>query len=397
MSIATQTRLVPTKTLSCVRIALYGANGSGKSNMLLGLGFVSDFAYFSAIGAQHESEIEVTPFRLCDETENKPSFFEVEVAQNGTRYRYGLEVSSKRVHAEWLFEATSSREAMLFTREGDEINCNPERFREGKELAERTRPNASFLSVCAQFNSEVASRALDAVAGITVAREPRIYRHSVRRTAQRLGTKEFYLRALEMLRAADLTIKRLRVEMPERDKDLLSATGAPIRPTDGTIKTIHYKYSAKQEPIGEVEFDLLNDESAGTIRFVGLLAPFIDGLSRGRIVVADELDSRMHPLMTRFLVSLFQGPTNTNGAQLIFATHDVNLLSNKFFRRDQIWFTEKDRAEATHLYSLSDYRSDGERIRKDASFSKDYLLGKFGAVPFIGEFMVTDRDLLPDV
>ena len=96
----------------------------------------------------------------------------------------------------------------------------------------------------------------------------------------------------------------------------------------------------------------------------------------------------MHPLMTRFLVNLFHGPSNPAGAQLIFATHDVNLLSNRYFRRDQIWFTEKDRCEATHLYSLADYRIEGEKVRKDASFAKDYLLGKFGAVPFIGDFMI---------
>jgi AAA15 family ATPase/GTPase len=100
--------------------------------------------------------------------------------------------------------------------------------------------------------------------------------------------------------------------------------------------------------------------------------------------------------MTRFLVGLFHGPSNQLGAQLIFTTHDVNLLSSRFFRRDQIWFTEKDRQQATHLYSLSDYRVDGEKVRKDASFSKDYLLGKFGAVPFIGDFMIPPPEASQD-
>jgi len=122
----------------------------------------------------------------------------------------------------------------------------------------------------------------------------------------------------------------------------------------------------------------------------------VETLEQGGVLVVDELDARMHPLMTRFLVNLFHGSTNLAGAQLIFATHDVNLLSNRYFRRDQIWFTEKDRYQATHLYSLADYRADGAKVRKDASFAKDYLLGKFGAVPFIGDFMMPAPETPPD-
>jgi AAA15 family ATPase/GTPase len=129
---------------------------------------------------------------------------------------------------------------------------------------------------------------------------------------------------------------------------------------------------------------------------VGLLAPIVEALERGSVLLVDELDARMHPLMTRFLVDLFHGPFNPAGAQLIFATHDVNLLSNKYFRRDQVWFTEKDRYEVTHLYSLADYRVDGDKVRKDASFAKDYLLGKFGAVPFIGDFMIQPSEAKPN-
>ncbi|MDR1283943.1 MAG: AAA family ATPase [Opitutaceae bacterium] len=371
--------------------ALYGANGSGKSNVLRGLKFLTDFAYFSATGTQQDSEIDVIPFRLCTETESGPSFFELETVRDGIKYRYGLEVSRRRVHAEWLFEARSSREAMLFTREGNEIICNPDRFREGKNLVTRTRPNASFLSVCAQFNGEVASRALATIASVIITPDARIYQNGISRTLMRLGEENFQQRALEMLAAADLTIKGLRVDSSNRQTEFLSLAN-PVDVYSKVIKTIHKKYTANQEPVEDVEFDLLADESAGTVRFVSLLAPFIDGLAGGHVVVADELDSRMHPLMTRFLVSLFHGPANTNGAQLIFATHDVNLLSNKYFRRDQIYFTEKDRAEATHLYSLADYRVEGDRVRKDASFAKDYLLGKFGAVPFIGDFMITQPD-----
>lgn len=370
-------------------VALYGANGSGKSNVLRALDFVTDFAYFSAIASQQDSPIDVEPFRLCERTESQPSFFELEAVAGGVRYRYGLEVSAQAVHSEWLFEARTSREAKLFTRVGSQIEVNEERFREGRDLVEKTRSNASFLSVCAQFNGEVSRAALSALHSVMFARESRVYATSVRRTSRRLEDDRFRNAALKLLAAADLTIRGLRVEPPELQPNPNERVYRP----PGPIKTLHRKYSAENVPIGEVEFDLLENESAGTVRFVSLLAPIVDGLADGRVVVADEMDSRMHPLMTRFLVQLFQGPTNTSGAQLIFATHDVNLLSNKFFRRDQIWFTEKDRAEATHLYSLADHRqSDGELVRKDASFARDYLLGKFGAVPFIGPFMIETPD-----
>ena len=109
-------------------------------------------------------------------------------------------------------------------------------------------------------------------------------------------------------------------------------------------------------------------------------------LIEGDTLIVDELDSRLHPMMTRFLIELFNSnETNRANAQLIFVTHDTNLLTNRIFRRDQIWFTEKDRYGATDLYSLVDYK-----VRADASFSKDYILGKYGAIPFLGD----PRDLL---
>jgi AAA15 family ATPase/GTPase len=214
-----------------------------------------------------------------------------------------------------------------------------------------------------------------------------------------LQDEVFRLQALQLLEAADLAIKGVRVENPPQREPIETTENAEpqifVR-IASVIKTLHAKYSAEKVSIGQIEFDLLRSESGGTIRFVGLLAPMVEALERGSVLLVDELDARMHPLMTRFLVDLFHGPSNPGGAQLIFATHDVNLLSNKYFRRDQVWFTEKDRYEVTHLYSLADYRVDGDKVRKDASFAKDYLLGKFGAVPFIGDFMIQPTEAKPN-
>lgn len=368
-------------------IGLYGANGSGKSNVIRALDFMTYFTFFSVVG-QTDEAIDVSPFLLTAENENAPSFFEIEILTGQARYRYGFEVSQSAVLTEWLFSATSSREAELFTREGMAIACNPNSFREGRELIERTRPNALFLTVCAQFNGEIASRIMRAMRAFRTFSSSAMDRNIVRATARRLSDPEFHARALEMLAAVDFPIRNLRVEQPSVDVTDLPAAVVKRVPPPGAIKTTHRIYSADNKHIGEREFNLLDAESGGTIRFVGMMAPIIEGLRSGSVVVIDELDARLHPLMTRFLVKLFHSTTNSRNAQLLFATHDVNLLSNRYFRRDQIWFTEKDEFEATHLYSLAEYRIDGEKVRKDASFAKDYLLGKFGAVPFIADFML---------
>jgi len=134
--------------------------------------------------------------------------------------------------------------------------------------------------------------------------------------------------------------------------------------------------------VGVEEFDLMEDESEGTKKLFAFAGFFLSALEHGKVLVADELESSLHPLITRKIIELFN--SEKSKAQLIFATHDTNLLSNRFFRRDQIWFVEKSRQGASCLFSLAEYK-DG-KPRKDASFGKDYILGKYGAIPFLGNF-----------
>jgi uncharacterized protein len=145
---------------------------------------------------------------------------------------------------------------------------------------------------------------------------------------------------------------------------------------------LYPKYDENKQPLSMARLDLKEEESEGTKKFFGILGPILDTLKGGKILVIDELDARFHPSITKFIINLFHSrQTNTQNAQIIFATHDTNLLNKELFRRDQIWFTEKDQFGATDLYSLVEYR-----VRKDASFQKDYIQGKYGAIPFIGDF-----------
>ena len=160
------------------------------------------------------------------------------------------------------------------------------------------------------------------------------------------------------------------------------------------IITYHNKYNKEGKIVGIHEFDLLKQESAGTNKLYDMAGSLIATLRLGGPTIIDELDAKLHPLLTVAIVKLFHFPEhNKKNAQLIFATHDTNLLNNGLFRRDQIYFTEKDHFEATDLYSLVEYREpDGKKIRNDRSFEKDYIEGRYGAIPYIGDFSKLGQD-----
>ncbi len=152
---------------------------------------------------------------------------------------------------------------------------------------------------------------------------------------------------------------------------------------------MHKTFDVNGKQVGFRDFNLREQESSGTNKVIDISGPIFDTLLGGGVLVIDELDAKLHPLMTAAITNLFNSPDyNTNNAQLIFATHDTNLLSYGRFRRDQIYFLEKDKYEASDLYSLIEYKEDGasKKIRKDRSFEKDYINGRYGAIPFIGNF-----------
>jgi AAA15 family ATPase/GTPase len=370
--------------------AIYGANASGKSNLITAVSFMRHLVLNSSRETQSEDRIGVESFRLNTETENEPSFFETVFLLNGKKYRYGFKVNRHRVTAEWLFFVPSSREAKLFERVLDEINVST-RFREGKGIAERTRPNALFLSVVAQFNGEISSdilawfRRLSVNLGVNDSGDLML-------TANHFHQMEDKNFILQFIKDLDLGINDIRSELvaapwntevsdnlKEFQEWLVRVTGNQLPGELPKITTVHRKYDSQGGTVRPEIFELDTQESAGTRRLFGLAFPILDALNRGRVLFIDEIDARLHPLITRKIISLFNSKrTNPNNGQLVFTTHDTNLLSNKLFRRDQIWFTEKDRFGVTHLYSLVELK-----VRNDASFEEDYIQGRYGAIPFI--------------
>lgn len=373
--------------------AVYGANASGKTNLFKAMVFMRKYILKSSEGTSTK-RIPVEKFRLSTETEKMPSTFEATFLIDNIRYRYGFQVDEEQVHNEWLFFVPTLREATLFLRGKNKIKIGPH-FKEGRGLEGKTRPNALFLSVADQFNGEIAKKILkwfhdfqiisgideEGYAGFTISR---------------LDDKEYKDFTIKFLKVADLGIKEIQKkstptpikkedlpeDIPEKLKELLLSESI----MEIEISTIHQKYDENNNPTSDEKFDFSDCESAGTQALFAFSAPIYDTLRNGGVLVIDELTSKLHPLLTRSIIEIFHCYNSANDnnsksrAQLIFASHDTNILTNQFFRRDQIWFTQKDEYGATELYSLEEYR-----VRKDASFNKGYMLGKYGAIPFIGD------------
>ena len=369
--------------------AIYGANASGKSNLAKALAFMADFMINSSRETQSVDEIGVEPFILSSETKDKPSFFELVFLIDGQQYRYGFEADYENIVSEWLFYVPKVRETNLFERQLNTIKMSKGYKANGIE--QRTRHNALFLSVSAQFNVEIAEKILmwvsDKLNIISAAQDRGYIGHTLNCLLEGTNKNEILKLVKELdlgisdihVESADLTIDDLPDKFPDDLKKII------IKNSSGkatSVKTLHRKFDSVGDYESMEEFDLGHHESEGTQKLFALTGVIITTLKEADVIIIDELDARLHPLISQAIIKLFNSnETNPNNAQLIFMTHDTNLLSNKLFRRDQIWFTEKNRYGATDLYSLAEYNN----IRNDASFESDYIKGRYGAIPYLGD------------
>lgn len=355
---------------------IYGANSSGKSNLLKAIGKFKKIINSSS-KLNSTDKLDIIPFLLNQETAQEPSFFEIELLIDDQTYTYGFTADNLKVYEEWLYlkEGKTKKDTCLFVRTEEGIGI-ADNYNEGKGLEEKVRDNGLFLSTVDSFNGEVAKKIIHKIDSISVISG---INHDFLSgfTNDLCNNKDpelsFQQEVQDFLNSMNVGFNRF--ELPE-DEKLAKEVKA---------YTIHNLYNEQGEVIGETRFSMREHESSGTNKLFDLAALVIGQLALGDLLVVDELDSKLHPLLTQHIIKLFNNPkTNPNGAQLIFATHDTNLLNVKTFRRDQIWFTEKDNSEATDLYSLAEFREpEGNKIRKDRSFEKDYINGRYGAIPYI--------------
>lgn len=372
---------------------IYGANASGKSNIIKAL---VTFIRIIKSSVKDEKVLSmVDSFRLSTETENEPSFFQIIFWDKKTKYRYGFELNDENIISEWLYGKPTKKEIPYFIRDANEIiEIDKTNFPEGDKLNilmsddtenDLFRNNSLFLSSLSSFGfAKLSKRIIECISSFTIISglgHQGMYNFA----GDSLDDEDKKQYILDFLKKGDIGIEDLNaVEIS--NKDLPDDVESEIRKDFESKKrklllSSRKKYNEQNKFVENETFAFRIHESEGTQKLFEL-SPFIyKALKEKNIIVIDEFDARFHPLLTRKILELFNSEENL-GAQLIVTTHDTNLLSSKLLRRDQIEFVEKDKYGASHLYSLAEFKG----IRNDASFEKDYINGKYGAIPFLGNF-----------
>ncbi len=372
-------------------IALYGANSSGKSNLLKAVEKMRGIV-LSSSKMNSTDKLGVTPFLLNTETASQPSFFEIVLLLKGTKYRYGFEVTDSEVHAEWLFVRKKNKEEQfLFIREKDELELSVA-FEEGKGLEKRKNRNMLFLATVDSLGGKIANKIVSFFENTDIISGTNHEAARIKTIALSLSilSKDMMTNLLENFDLGFESIQIRNPMQPDFAKRLLMDKGQDHKFDFGkdVVDTIHSVYDNEGQIVAAQLFNAANAESAGTNKILDFIGNIFFALYvKEMVVIIDELDAKLHPILTNRLIQLFRTrEVNKMSSQLIFATHDTNLLSSGNMRRDQIYFTEKDRFGATDLYSLVEYKmQDGAKVRKDRSFEKDYIAGRYGAIPFIGD------------
>lgn len=371
---------------------MYGANGSGKSNIISAILFMQEFVLTSSKGRQEGDLIERTPFFLNTEGPKQPSVFEVFFIQDEVRYQYGFACTGTRVTHEWLLAYPEKRPQRWFERSYDP-SSDKETWYFGSKFTgqkktwkDHTRSNALFLSTAVQLNSQQLKPAFNWFKSLAVITHGQLIFPSY--TAENCVEKETRKKIIDFLKSADINVDSIDVE-----KRQLSAKEIKLpedMPPD--IQNI-IKKDLEGETIWKIKMghkmvdseDLANlpleEESDGTQKLFAYAGPWLDVTENGRVFIVDELDSSFHPLLVRFLLQqIHNSETNKANGQLIFSTHDTSILDSNFLRRDQVYFLELDNNGSSQLYSLASFHP-----RKNEAFEKGYLQGRYGALPFIGE------------
>ena len=366
-------------------VAIYGANASGKTNLLRGLKTMRDIVLHSS---DRLDELPVTPFRFDPECHTLPTSFEVICIADGVRYQYGFSATPHEVTDEWLYAWPSGRMQVWFERSRSETSDEPSWKLGGKLTGDRevwrraTRPQALFLSTAISLNNTQLRPLFDwfherlHVAGVG-GWTPNFSLEYCRENDQ--------ADIVNFLAAADLAVTDIRIVEKDFSPEMLPKD-MPTELKKGIAEKLSGKRTVedvflRHQMIGGKSAELdIDEESHGTQKMFALAGPWLDSLAEGNVIVFDELHDNLHPALVRFLINRFHDPeSNPHGAQLVFSTHDTSILDQDMFRPDQIWFCERDEHLETSLFPLSDFRP----RRGVENLEKAYLAGRFGALPYI--------------
>jgi AAA15 family ATPase/GTPase len=387
------TNTAPTGIKSIPRVVrsavVYGANASGKSNLLRGLQMLRGVVLESA-ALQPDQLFNIQPFRLDATTREQPTLLEITMLLNGVRYQYGFELTTNRITAEWLLVYEKAKPQRWFERRlidgKDTFDFGPHLLGPKKIWQDATRPNALFLSTAVQLNSEQLKPLYKWIGeSLIVFLDGGLipFDYSTNAIQSPDGQKAI----TSLLAAADIGIASIAAV---RQKGFIQSVKLDLQTGkhEASAEEKEVLVPRFQHVVGKVsaEFDYL-DESQGTQKTYALAGPLFDILRTGKTLVIDELDRSLHPLLVRRFIEAFHDPDlNQHGAQLIFTTHDTSLLDGELLRRDQIWLTEKREDQSSELLPLATFSP-----RKGEALEKNYLGGRYGGIPILSNQLITGK------
>lgn len=362
-------------------VVIYGANGSGKSNFIGAIHFLKKLVAKS-IKHQPGQGIFQAPHKL--DTIDTPSTYKIQFVKNGIRYAYGVSIRKYTVEEEYLYYFPNGRQVKIFEREKMEIKLG-DKYRKSlfDNSIQALKENRLFLSCAANF-----SNVLEIEQAFMFFEEDLVFyspnannwiEYSIELMEENNEIKDLFV---EFLGALGTGIKDVKVKLERRKvKDLSSDEFLP----DELKRIFAEKDATKIEAkliYDQFETDLMTEESNGIKKLFEMICPILDILSKGKILICDEIEKSLHESIVYEFVKLFQNASTENFAQLIFTTHDTSLLDADLFRRDQVWFTEMDNVQRkTSLYSLLELKN----VRKTENMKKGYVSGKYGAIPMRNE------------
>ena len=402
---------------------IYGANASGKSNLIKAMAFAKDLIVW---GTQKKQGIPVIPYRFDSMTKKKSSKFQFDMKCGPRSYIYGFEVDAKRVHSERLYEIRPTYEKLIFERktnlngrteiEFGSIPLTAEQNQEFLDFTVRgTRPNQLFLTESIDRNISYFEEVYNWFNQTLVLISP-ITKPGVNFGIRFMNNAEFQQRFRDILRLFDLGINDIEfsefdfeteARLPDEIKDQIKQKALEMNLESGQNIMLHiqeldifivvdwdknitaYKFVTLHQVEGESNQEKLElfEESDGTQRLFELVPALIDLLNddRERVFVIDELDRRLHAHMTYNILDVFLTNSANKSSQMIVTTHESNLLDLDLLRHDEIWFIEKDSAGASDVYSLEEFAP-----RFDKGIEKGYLHGRFGAIPILPSYNVLE-------
>ncbi len=349
--------------------AIYGANASGKSNLFKALQTIS-LMLKNSNNIDINATLPIIPFKFDNDYITKASEFEIKFIINNIRYVYGFIADKNKIYDEYLYNYPNNRETKIFDRTNVKEYTYPQKDEKIlKEIEEKNSQNKLFLATATNWNYEKTKPAYDFLTNGIITFFNMEELKNIAFNIYDNNDNNLKNFALNFLKKADFNIEDYKISSMSIPEEFLKNTRV-------SVKT----YQILFKHIGSDNYLSFDEESLGT-QIVFTFIPFIaNTLNKQKVLIVDELDKSLHPFLVQYIVEMFNNPEiNKNGSQLIFNTHDTNLLNLNILRRDQIWFTEKNNETGeSSLYSLSDFS-----VRKKEIVEKGYMLGRYGAVPFI--------------